>query len=439
MKFINKLAAICPVVVLTLGLISCSPEQKDEKDHFRIQEPEIITEKSKATRFSNLETNLVWNVEDHIRFQETDRSGLKISIRSSCKSVQTNEVFEAVQTQPLPKELSIGEILPVSLLARKNPISSNQFQCSFAFTAINSKGSQHKFHLQTRLLEEQPHNSRNTEIQINGSTIETKSNEWPTLLSADLEKFWVISPRADRFQLSCNDLKASLFSKTDLVSIVEIIKTLDANQLQTSIQRSPEQTCRILSYQNRVLQGWSRYFKITWVDSKLDIQVNRLLSSEYWSSTVVGTIHKLYEVHVKNPYSFPVYFSIPEQQQITTLLFYNSNSAYKTPMPFAIHFDRNTKGLILNGKNPYRLGLNAGAQIKLTLQTHINRIVPMQMAYAFPFHNQAIMQINRFENMTDDLQTGVQNLVPRQMIHMKGGHVSNFNPAVSEKYNPPGI
>ncbi len=438
MKPINKLFARYPIFVLTLGLISCSPEKKPEQDHFRIQEPEIITAKTKAVKFTQLTNEMIWNVEDHIRFQEVDRSGLQLSFRSSCKSVQNNEVFESAQTRPLPRELYIGEMLPPSLLTRKNPQGLTQFQCSFTFAAINNKGSQHKFQLPTRLLEEQPLVSRNTSLQMNGSSIETKTNEWPLFNATELEKFWVMSPRADRFELRCNDLKASLYAKTDFVSITEIIKTVHAAEIQNSIQRSPEQICRILSYQGDVLQGWSSYFRIIWSESKLEIQHQRHLAPIYWASGVHGTHHKVYEVKIKNPYNFPVYFSIPEQSEITTLYMLHNNSALKFKIPFAIAFDKATTGLILSEKKPFRMGLNAGAQVTLSLNVQmLRKCGAKEIGYAFPFNNLSVLQIKRFENMTDDLEVGKQDLVPRKIIGISNSVVNGFNPSLSESYNPP--
>ncbi len=438
MKSTSKLFTLYPVFVLTLGLISCSPEQKQDKDHFRIQEPEFIAGKAKAIKFTQLEHQTIWNVEDQIRFQEADRSGLQLSLRSTCKSMLSNEVYESVQTRPLPRELFIGEILPPTLLTRKNPQGLTQFQCSFAFAAINSKGSQHKFQLPARLLEEQPLVGRNTSLQINGTNIETKPNEWPMFNSAELEKFWVMSPRADRFQLRCNDLKASLYAKADFVSITEILKTVEAEQIQTSIQRSPEQTCRILSYQNEVLQGWSSYFRITWSDSKLNIQHQRHLAPIYWASGVHGTHHKVYEVKIKNPYTFPVYFSIPEQREITTLHMLQNNSGQKFKLPFSISYDKTTTGLILNEKKPFRIGLNAGAQIILSINVQmLRKCGAKEIGYAFPFQSLSILQLKRFENMTDDLEIGRQDLVPRKLIGISNSQVNGFNPSIPEDFNPP--
>lgn len=438
MKSISKLFALYPVFVLSLGLISCSPEQKAEQDHFRIQEPEIITKKTKSVKLTRFEPHLVWNVEDRLRFQEADRSGLKLSIRSSCRSMQNNDVYESVQTRPFPKELLIGEILPLPLVTRKNPQGLTQFQCSFAFSAINSKGSQHKFQLPERLLEEQPLVSRNTSLQLNGSDLEIKANDWPVLKSSELEKFWVMSPRADRFQLHCNAMKTSIYAKTDLVSIIEILKTLDAETIQSSIQRSPEQMCRILAFQGESLQGWSSYFKILWMDSKLELHAQRTLAREYWRQTVHGTHHKIYEVKIKNPYSFPVYFSIPEQKEITTLSMRSNDFGYKFQLPFSISYDKSARGIILNEKKPFRIGLNVGAEITVSLSVQmLQNCGAKEIGYAFPFHGLSAMQIKRFESMTDDLEVGRQDLVPKKIIGISNGQTSGFNPSVTESFNPP--
>lgn len=427
MKFINKLIVTCPVFVLSLGLISCSPEQS-ERDAFRLQEPEIFTEKSTGTKISNLEPGNTWSLEDRIRFQETDRSSLKLQIKSTCKSLQTNEIFDGSQTRALPKEVFIGEILPVSLLTRKNPLSSTQFQCSFTFIARNDKGSQHKFQLAARLLEEQPHKNRNTNIQVNGSPLETKEGEWPELKSSDLEKFWLMSARADHFQLSCNDLKTALQSKNDLIALTDLIRTLDTNKIQTSVQRSPEQTCRVLAFQNGSLQGWSSYFKIVWSSSKLQIQAVRLLPMIFNYSAVNMTTQKLYEVKIRNPYPFPVYFSLPSNKNIKAVYQNKFSTTVLANSPLRILFDKNTNGLILNTHQPNRLGLNAGAEVKVTLETQLIYLNMNSIALGFPFQSHAAMQIKRFENMKDELEVGSQDLIPRQLIFMHGDNVQNFRP-----------
>ena len=195
MKLINKLTVTCPLFVLIFGLISCSPEQP-QKDNFSIQEPEVITDKNRSVKLASLEPGLIWNTEDRIQFKEEDRAGLQLQVKASCRSIATNEVYEETQFKAYPRELLIGDILPLSLLARKNPATSKQFQCSFAFAASNSNGSQHRFQIQARTLEEPPHTSRNTSLKINGSIVETKPGEWPLLKSNEFEKYWFMSPRA---------------------------------------------------------------------------------------------------------------------------------------------------------------------------------------------------------------------------------------------------
>lgn len=429
MPFIYRTIIIYPVFVLFLGLISCSPDQP-EKDSLRIQEPEILTEKRNPIKISALEPNFTWSLQDRIRFQE---SGLKLSVQSTCLSAQTQESYEGQQMRPMPRELVLAEVLPPTLLIRKN-VRDTQFHCSFTFTAINDKGSQHRFKLPARLLEERPNEGLQASLQINGAPTETKQ-----FGSSDLEKVWVMSPRANQFQLSCADLQIKMKSTTDLVSLSELFKNSDAEKIQISIQRAPTQPCRILTYQNGLLNGWSSVFSIEWASSKLDIQSTATLHKEYWPQTVFGFTFKLYEVTIKNPYPFPIYFSIPNQHEIVVFAMDTEDFGLKLTQPFAIQFDKATKGLVLDEKKPHRIGLNAGSQVTFSLTAKFTKFCNYRsLAYAYPFHSLAALQIKRFLNMTDDLEVGTQDFVPRKAIAVKSGHVSGFTPRIPENLNPPG-
>jgi len=430
MPFIYRTIIMYPVFVLFLGLISCSPEQP-EKDSLRIQEPEILTEKRNPIKISSLEPNFTRNLQDRIRFQEI---GLRLSIKSTCLSAQTQETYESQQVRPIPRELLIAEILPPTLLTRKNPKESQQFHCSFTLAAINNKGSEHRFKIPPRLLEERFNESFQTSLQVNGAPTEAT-----TFGSPDLEKVWVLSPRANSFHLSCIDLQIKMKSSTDLVSLNELLKSSDAEKIQISIQRAPTQSCRILTYQNGLLNGWSSIFTIDWPSSKLDIQATSTINPEYWPQTVFGTLFKPYEVTIKNPYPFPIYFSIPNQQEIIVLAMQTEEFGYKLTQPFSIQFDKSTKGLILNEKKPSRIGLNVGAQVTFRLIAKFTNFCNHRtIAFVYPFHSLSVLQIKRHLNMTDDMEVGAQDFVPRKAVASKNGHVSGFTPRVPGGLNPPG-
>lgn len=440
MTLINKITVTGPLIVLTIGLISCSPE-KPHKDQFSIQEPEVITEKTKVARITNLDPQSAWNFEDRIRFQEQNRDNLRLAVHSACKSALNGAIFEGSTTRSLPREISIGELLPVTLLTRKNPKIQTQFQCAFQVSVFNDKGSKHTFRLPNRMLEEPPTGSRNFNIQNNGSPLETKPGEWPVLHSDNLEKYWLLSPKADQFQLYCNDLKADLNAMADFVSIIEVIKSTSAEKLQSSIQRSPEQVCRVLALQNQVLQGWSPYFNLVWENSKLEITQQIKHNQIYWYPNEIGHTRTLYEVRIKNPYPFPVYFSIPNINALPVLILTTSgHSLFKSQYPLSITYNKATTGLVVNDKAPYRVGLNSGASAVFSVSIQVQAGCPLMDAgaIALPFDGMARLRIKRFENLTDDYELGTQDFLHPALDYIRNSRTSGINIQVPVKTNIPG-